>query len=151
MRARAAEERIIKEKAQKERMEELEREQRQKQRQREEELWKQVIPQREYQRKQNEKGVASWKRFRAPPSSVLEDFRILPCTSLAPIIMEPEYDGAQAKADFDARAFNKQKELQSDAELLREAKEKYRKKQEREKARVQRVLREKEEAKQQDV
>ena len=50
--------------------------------------------------------------------------------------MEPEYDGAQAKADFDARAFNKQKELQSDAELLREAKEKYRKKQEREKARV---------------
>ena len=50
--------------------------------------------------------------------------------------MEPEYDEAQAKADFDARAFNKQKELQSDAELLREAKEKYRKKQEREKARV---------------
>ena len=65
--------------------------------------------------------------------------------------MEPEYDEAQAKADFDARAFNKQKELQSDAELLREAKEKYRKKQEREKARVQRVLREKEEAKQMDV
>ena len=70
---------------------------------------------------------------------------------MAPIIMEPEYDEAQAKADFDARAFNKQKELQSDAELLREAKEKYRKKQEREKARVQRVLREKEEAKQMDV
>ena len=60
---------------------------------------------------QNEKGVRRWKAYRAPPSSVLEDFRILPCTSLAPKVMEPEYDEAQAKADFDTRAFKKQQEL----------------------------------------
>ena len=62
---------------------------------------------REFEKKSNDEGVKRWKAGRAPPASVLEDFRLLPCMSTAPIVMEQSYSQEEAIEVFDATAKKK--------------------------------------------